>query len=42
MMTLELLDQNKELICIMENDYMDLGYYGAKSGFIINCIDEDP
>ncbi len=42
MMALKLLDENKELICLMDDDYQDLGYFGAKTGNIIQCVDEDP
>lgn len=42
MMTLELLNENNETICILDNDYCDLGYYSAKSGDIIKCNDDDP
>ncbi len=42
MMILNLLNENKELICQMDNDYQDLGHYQARSGNIIQCVDDDP
>lgn len=42
MMSLELLNENNELISNLDDEYQELGYYGAKSGNIIKCIDEDP
>lgn len=26
----------------MDNDYFDLGSYGAENDFVIHCVDEDP
>ena len=42
LMSLVLRDPNGNNIAAMDNEYENLGNYGADNDYIIHCIDEDP
>ena len=41
-MSLVLKDPNNQNPILLDNDYAELGSFGAENDYIIHCVDEDP